>query len=86
MPVTTAVLLIVLALAVTRRREPAGPRRTVAFAAWVAAGFLGALATISFAIGLLILPLAVAVVVGAAALATRAEVLGRRAARAFRRR
>jgi hypothetical protein len=76
MPVTTMALLIVLPLAIMTRREPPPPRRRFAFAAWVVAGFLGAFATISFAIGLLILPLALAAIVGAAALATRAEVLG----------
>jgi hypothetical protein len=76
MPVTTMVLLIVLAVAVMTQREPPPTRRRIAFAAWVVAGFLGAFATISFAIGLLILPLALAAIVGAAVLATRAEVLG----------
>lgn len=70
------VLLIVLPLAIMTRREPPPQRRRFAFAAWVFAGFLGAFATISFAIGLLILPLALVAIVGAAALATRAEVLG----------
>jgi hypothetical protein len=76
MPVTTVVLVIVLAAAVAPRREPTGGRRHVAFAAWVVAGFLGAFATVSFAVGLLVLPFAIAAIIGAAALATRAEILG----------
>jgi hypothetical protein len=76
-PVTTVVLLVVLALALRTPREPLTARgRSLAFAAWAAAGVLGAFATLSFALGLLVLPLAVCAVLVAAWQATRAEVLG----------
>ena len=61
--------------------EAAGVRRRrrsgwAWFWAWLPAGFLGALATLSFAIGLLVLPVAVVAVVAAARFASSAETLG----------
>lgn len=67
MPVTAIIILIVLAVvlfeAVGRRRAP----RTgwLVFGSWAVAGFLSALATISFAIGLLVLPFALFAIIGA---------------------
>ena len=67
MPVATMIILIVLAAVlfedVIRRR--ARSTGWLAFSSWVVAGFLSALATISFAIGLLVLPFALLAIVGA---------------------
>lgn len=78
MPVTTIVILIALAVvlveALVRRRG----RGTgwLAFSCWGVAGFLSALATVSFAIGLLVLPLALLAIVGASRLSIWPAGLG----------
>lgn len=61
MPVTTIVIALVLAAVVGDAvvRGERGRPGWGAFAGWLVAGFLSGLATISFAIGLLVLPLAV---------------------------
>jgi hypothetical protein len=77
-PVTTTVLLLVLMgvlveAAVVRRRRRTG---WAWFWAWLPAGFLAALATLSFAIGLLVVPVAVVAILAAARFASGAETLG----------
>ena len=78
MPVTTIIITIVVAAvlfeAVVRRRA----RRTgwLAFSCWAVAGFLSAFATISFAVGLLVLPVALLAIVGASRLSVWPAGLG----------
>ena len=70
MPIPTILIVIVLAVVLVedliRRRRP--PARWAAFAAWLVAGFLSGLSTISFAIGLLVLPFALVAIVAASRL------------------
>jgi uncharacterized membrane protein HdeD (DUF308 family) len=78
MPVTTVVIVFVLASvgfeALTRRRRLRAGWPW--FAAWAVAGFLSTFATVSFAIGLLVLPFAVAAVVAVSRAAIWPESLG----------
>ena len=78
MPVTTLVLIVVFAIvAIVTARN--GRRRRTGwrwFSLWMVPGFLSAFATLSFAIGLLVLPFAVAALVLAARLSAGAEMLG----------
>ena len=78
MPVTAIIILIVLAAilveAVLGGRAPRAG--WLAFISWMIAGFLSAFGTISFAIGLLVLPFALLAVVGASRLSVWPAGLG----------
>ena len=64
MPVTTIVISIVLgAVLVQALRRRRVDSRWATFAGWVLAGFLSGLSSISFAIGLLVLPFALVAIV-----------------------
>ena len=78
MPVTTIVILIALAVGLVEAlvRKRGRGSGWVAFSSWGVAGFLSALATVSVAIGLLELPLALLAIVGAARLAVWPAGLG----------
>lgn len=78
MPLTTLVLIAVIVGVVLASRRDSRQARTGWrwFALWILPGFLAAFSTLSFAIGLLLLPLAVAAVVLAARVAMGAEMLG----------
>ena len=78
MPVTTVVIVIVLALVLLEEllRRRSRPARWTAFAAWLVAGFLSALSTISVAIGLLVLPFALVAIVAASRLSTWPTAIG----------
>jgi hypothetical protein len=78
MPVTTIVILIVLVMVVVDARARARGHGAgwLAFSSWCVAGFLSALATISLAIGLLVLPLALLAIVGASRLSVWPSGLG----------
>ena len=67
-------LSTVLIEPLVRRRERNA--RWIAFSCWALSGFLSALAAISFAIGLLVLPLALIAIVGASRLSVWPAGLG----------
>jgi hypothetical protein len=77
-PVTTLIILIVLTAvlfeAITRRRPHSAG--WLAFGCWLVAGFLSALATISFAIGPLVLPFALLAIFGASRLSVWPSIFG----------
>jgi hypothetical protein len=76
---TPAFVVLVLLAAVFARSAGRARRRRSGwgvFLAWVLAGFLSAFASVSFAIGLLVLPLAVVAIVAASRLAVWPEVSG----------
>ena len=78
MPITTLVLIAVFVSVVLGAARDGRPRRTGWrwFSLWVVPGFLAAFATLSFAVGLLVLPFAIVAVVLAARFAAGAEMLG----------
>lgn len=78
MPVTTLVLIAVFVAVVVVTARDGPPRRTgwPWFSLWILPGFLAAFATVSFALGLLVLPFAVVAIAFAARFAAGAEMLG----------
>lgn len=77
-PTTTIVLLAVFAAGLIQATRDGRHRRSGWrwFGVWALTGFLAAFATLSFAIGLLILPLAVVALAVSFRFATGAEMLG----------
>jgi hypothetical protein len=78
LPVTTILILIVLAVVAIEAAAHKGQSRVgwIAFGVWAAAGFLSALATSSFALGLLVLPIALVAIVGASRVSVWPSALG----------
>lgn len=78
MPVTGVILVAALAVVVILGiwREPGPHGGWIWFCLWALPGFLAALSVLSFAIGLLVLPVALISIVAAARFASGAETLG----------